>query len=308
VGGNLGTPVLDFPIQEDGTYVLEMSSYQLEASVMTQFDVGILLNITADHLDRHGGMPGYVAAKQLIFKGMSKQGIGILGIDEEQTHEMYQHLSPYMNERLIPISVSQEKEHGYLLKGTQIFQKSECIFDMNTHPTLKGPHNAQNIMAVWAALKALGFENERIAHTIVGFKGLVHRQEWVLKTKEGLVFINDSKATNADATIQALKAYQDVHIILGGRPKEGGINSLIPYFDRIRHAFLIGEAAQDFAKLLNEHHVSFSITHTLEETLKADFPSSGIVLFSPACASFDQFNNFEERGDTFKKLVFENYD
>jgi UDP-N-acetylmuramoylalanine--D-glutamate ligase len=283
-------------------YVLEMSSYQLEASVITEFDIGILLNITSDHLDRHGGMSGYVYAKQLIFKGM--KGFGIIGVDEPQTKDIYAYLSPLMKERLIPISIQKILDFGYSLQGTHILRNGQFLWDMDEHTKLKGAHNGQNMMAVWAALSALGFADEDIRKTILEFQGLEHRQEYILETPEGLVFINDSKATNAEATIQALKAYTDVYLILGGRPKEGGIQELIPYFDRIRHALLIGEAALEFSQVLEKYKVPFTLTENLENTLNFDFKSPGTVLFSPACASFDQFNNFEERGRAFKKAVY----
>ncbi len=303
VGGNLGTPALSLPLREGGAYVLEMSSYQLEASQISEFNVGILLNITPDHLDRHGGMAGYVYAKQLIFKGMTAKGFGIIGVDEPQTREIYDYLFPLMGHHLIPISTQRILDSGYSLQGTKIYKNGEFLWNMDAHPKLKGPHNGQNIMAVWAALTILGFEDGDIRNAILEFQGLEHRQEHVLETKEGLVFINDSKATNADATIQALKAYEDVYLILGGRPKTGGITELIPYFGKIRHALLIGEAADEFAHVLKAHGVDFTITHTLEAALNFDFKTPGTVLFSPACASFDQFNNFEERGRAFKDRV-----
>jgi UDP-N-acetylmuramoylalanine--D-glutamate ligase len=293
------------PLHDEGIYVLEMSSYQLEACSLIEFDVGILLNITPDHLDRHGGMPGYVHAKQLIFKGAH---CGVIGLDDPQVIEIYEFLKPLMGNRLIPISIKNHLDFGYCLKGTSIYRNGEFLWDMQEHPTLKGEHNAQNIMAVWGALHILGFLDMDILHTFMQFKGLAHRQEYVLQTPNGITFINDSKATNADATIQALKAYDQVYLILGGKPKAGGIGDLIPYFHKIRHALLIGEAANEFSGVLERYGVEFTITNTLEETLKFDFESQSTVLLSPACASFDQFDNFEQRGDMFKSLVLSKFE
>ncbi len=304
VGGNFGTPALSLPIGDDNTYVLEMSSYQLEASCIIEFDIGVLLNITPDHLDRHGGMSGYVHAKELIFKSQRE---GVICIDDPYTCQIYEFLKPLMKDRLIPISTQTFLETGYYLDGTMLHHNGDLIWDISEHSTLKGSHNGQNIMATWAVLYLLGYSHEAIRQSILEFKGLAHRQEHVLRTKNGITFINDSKATNADATIQALKAYDDVYLILGGIPKAGGIDDLIPYFHKIRHVLLIGQCAQDFAQVLSVYHVSFTIEKNISNALNFDFKENSTVLLSPACASFDQFENFEQRGKHFKDLVIQRF-
>lgn len=304
VGGNLGTPALSLPVGDDHTYVLEMSSYQLEASCLIEFDIGVLLNITPDHLDRHGGMSGYVHAKELIFKGKNQ---GVICIDDLYTLEIYEFLKPLMGEKIIPISTKSRLEFGYFLDHTVLYYNGHAIWDMSEHPTLKGAHNGQNIMATWAVLYLLGYSHGQIREVILKFKGLAHRQEHILSTSNNITFINDSKATNADATIQALKAYDDIYLILGGISKAGGIEDLIPYFPKIRHALLIGQAAEEFAQVLNRHNVSFTIEKTISHALNFDFKQNSTVLLSPACASFDQFENFEQRGNHFKDLVVQKF-
>ena len=310
MGGNLGTPALDLPmLKKDEYYVLEVSSYQLDASVALEFDTSVLLNITPDHLERHGGIAGYIHSKTLIFKNMLKDSSkkAFIGVDNSYTQEIYDYLSPCMKERIVPISSKAPLQFGYYCQGSSLYKNGTCFWDLN-HPFLKGQHNMQNILATYAVLESCGFPDLKIQEAILNFRGLEHRQEYIGETPEGLKFVNDSKATNAEATSKALEAYNDIYLILGGKPKDNGIESLSPYFQKLKHVLLIGEAAEAFSKVLKKHGVPYTISKTIDKALDFPFESAGVVLLSPACASFDQFKNFEERGNHFRNKVLEKFD
>lgn len=300
VGGNLGTPALALqPLGKSGVFVLEMSSYQLDLLHTTQFNVAILLNITPDHLDRHGDIAGYIAAKQHIFERMTADDVAIV---EEAVSGQLSVVS-----KLVKISAEKELADGVYVKDGVLYDTAtihNSPFTIHHITSLTGRHNWQNAAAAYAATKAIGVSSEKIYAAMQNFAGLRHRLQLV-STINGVKFINDSKATNADATANALAPYQNIYWILGGKQKAGGIESLTPYFSHIKHAFLIGEAANEFAKTL-EGKVAYTHCGTLEVAVKkaAEMAKSGeIVLLSPACASFDQFKSFEHRGDVFCELV-----
>ncbi|MSO98239.1 MAG: UDP-N-acetylmuramoyl-L-alanine--D-glutamate ligase [Rhodospirillaceae bacterium] len=313
VGGNLGTPALDLAaLGAMGTYVLELSSYQLELVPSLMLETAIFLNITPDHLDRHGSMDGYVAAKKRIFNGQRHPRTAIIGIDDAYSAALRDQLLRAGGHNVIPISVKQSVaggvyvENGVLMDATG--RRPTQIADLRSIATLPGEHNWQNAAAASAAALSQGIAAPVIAAALASFKGLAHRQELVAVV-DGVRFINDSKATNADAAEKALRCYQNIYWIAGGRGKEGGIASLKPLFPRIRHAFLIGEAADEFADALEGH-----VAHDLYEDLEAAIEDAGdralaeklpgaVVLLSPACASFDMFKNFEQRGDLFRTEV-----
>ncbi|HLI19769.1 MAG TPA: UDP-N-acetylmuramoyl-L-alanine--D-glutamate ligase [Stellaceae bacterium] len=308
VGGNLGVPALSLaPLGEDGVYVLEMSSYQLELTKSLAFDVAILLNITPDHLDRHGGMEGYVAAKERIFAAQGARQAAVIGLDDAICQGIAKKLAT-SGHRLLPISAEHAAPGGVYIDGTQLIDDTErrhaAVLDLASLARLPGRHNWQNAAASFAAARALGVTAANAARGIASFPGLAHRQE-LIATIAGVRYVNDSKATNADATAKALVCYDDILWIAGGIAKEGGIASLAPYFPRIRHAFLIGEAAAAFAQTL-EGRVPYTLSGDLATALKAarDAAKPGsTVLLSPACASFDQFTDFEARGEAFRRLV-----
>jgi UDP-N-acetylmuramoylalanine--D-glutamate ligase len=312
VGGNLGTPVLLLePLPGDGLYVLEMSSYQLELTPSLAFAVAVLLNITPDHLDRHGGMNGYIAAKRLIFRG--EGAVAVVGVDDAHCRSIAEDLAEAGQRRLIPVSAEGPVHGGVYVENGTLFDALADgdpvpVLAMAETTSLPGPHNAQNAAAAYAAARVLGLDAETIAAAIRSFPGLPHRQELVAVV-DGVAFVNDSKATNADAAAKALACYDTIYWIAGGRPKEGGLSGLEAYLPRIRHAFLIGEAAAGFAHAL-ESTVAVTISETLERAVPAAAAAAAasgeprpVVLLSPACASFDQFANFEARGDTFRALV-----
>jgi UDP-N-acetylmuramoylalanine--D-glutamate ligase len=309
VGGNLGIPVLALPpLGADGIYVLEMSSYQLELTESLTFDIAILLNVSPDHLDRHGGMTGYVAAKRRIFARQVKPQAAIVGIDDEIGRGMVLELAATGEQRTIFISAEDRAiggvrvEEGWLIDD--MTGDGLRLIELGTLARLPGKHNWQNIAAAYAACRCLDVTPKSIAAAIRSFPGLAHRQELVA-TIDGVRYVNDSKATNADATAKALACYDDIYWIAGGLAKQGGIASLAPFFPRIRHAFLIGKASDDFAETL-AGKVDVNRCGELPQAVAAAHAAArtnAVVLLSPACASFDQFADFEERGDHFRRLV-----
>jgi UDP-N-acetylmuramoylalanine--D-glutamate ligase len=293
-------------------YVLELSSYQLDLTSSLKPDVSVLLNISPDHLDRHGGMDGYIAAKKRIFAHRRAGAAAVIGIDDAICRDICDELRRAAKARVIPISVTRAvpggvyAEAGCLIDATG--EQPERVLDLAEAERLPGSHNAQNAAAAYAAARALGIEREPAAAAIRSFPGLAHRQELV-GVIGGVRYINDSKATNADATEKALACYDAIYWILGGLPKAGGITSLTPYFARVRHAYLIGAATEEFAETLGDI-VPFTRSGELAAALAAahadaqrDKVQGAVVLLSPACASYDQFPNFEVRGDRFRELV-----
>ncbi|MBM3568855.1 MAG: UDP-N-acetylmuramoyl-L-alanine--D-glutamate ligase [Alphaproteobacteria bacterium] len=307
VGGNLGTPVLDLPeLGADGVYVLELSSYQLDLTGSLACSVAVLLNVTPDHLDRHGDMAGYVKAKRRLFDMQRPGAVAVIGIDDAHGAETAKRLEG--RARVLRVSVGSEVAAGaYVLDGVLYEAPGGQVCDLRqAAPRLPGAHNWQNAAAAFVAVRALGLSVADATRGLGSFPGLAHRLE-LIATVGGVVWINDSKATNADAAEKALAAYERIHWIAGGLAKEGGIEGLRPLFGRLRHAYLIGEAAEAFARTLGK-----SVPQTRAGTLaraveaaRANAKPGEVVLLSPACASFDQFANFEARGDAFRALVRE---
>ncbi len=286
-GANLGPAALSLPIlPDDGVYVLEMSSYMLERIVTLRFDTAVMLNLSPDHLDRHGDMAGYAAAKRAIFARQDESCTAVIGVDDEPSREMAAWLET-QPARLVRIS---GQGHATGAKA------------------LPGEHNAQNALAAAALARALGVSDAAIAEGIASFPGLAHRAQEVA-LREGVRFINDSKATNADAASRAMACHEKFVWIAGGVAKAGGIDDLAPLFGRVEKAFLIGRDGETFAAQLSAHGVVNEYVGTLEAALPKAFEAAkagaGVVLFSPAAASFDQFPNFEVRGDVFAKLARE---
>ena len=311
VGGNLGTPVLTFePLESDGIYVLEMSSYQLELTLSITFDVAVLLNITPDHLERHGGLEGYVKAKRLIFHRQTKPRTAIVGVDDAACRAIHDALKQAGEQTVVGISGERAVPGGVYVENGVLIDDSDgkgiAAIDLKEVASLPGSHNGQNAAAAYAACKAVGVDPAVICACLRSFPGLAHRQQ-IVAVVDGVPYINDSKATNADAAAKALACYDRILWIAGGRAKEGGLTGLEPLYGRIAQAFLIGEAAGDFAKTL-EGHVPVSLAGTIAQavTAAADAAShlpGSVVLLSPACASFDQFPNFEKRGEAFVAAV-----
>ncbi|MBY0500719.1 MAG: UDP-N-acetylmuramoyl-L-alanine--D-glutamate ligase [Alphaproteobacteria bacterium] len=311
VGGNLGIPVMELnPLKTEGTYVLEVSSYQLEISPNLHFDAAILLNITPDHLERHGGMDGYIEAKKLIYKNKTHQDTLVISVDDPYCLTIYEALRAFGTSGLLPISTCKTLSNGIYVKEGILYENSQPTIDLKKFDRLKGQHNWQNAAAAYGVLRSRGVDKENIIKGMETFPGLVHRQQRVASHKN-VIFINDSKATNADAVTKALMCYQgsSLYWILGGRPKEGGITTLVPFFSLIEHAFLYGEAASNFALTL-EGRLPYTFCKTLEEAVEKassmafhSKKSDAVVLLSPACASYDQFRDFEVRGEAFCQYV-----
>ncbi|MDR2067996.1 MAG: UDP-N-acetylmuramoyl-L-alanine--D-glutamate ligase, partial [Holosporaceae bacterium] len=301
IGGNFGVPVLSLEANSD-FYVLELSSYQLESCNILGFDTAILLNIKPDHLIRHGGISGYIAAKQKIFANSRAESKAIIGVDDEYCLEIARFLKSVKHPNLIPISGRMVPDSGVGWSGNDLadnrFGFSEIVY--RAHRRLEGAHNRQNIAAAYVICATNGISGDDFCAGLYSFSGLEHRQEFVDDIC-GIQYINDSKATNADAVEQALKRFDNIVWILGGRPKENGISSLVEYFSRIKFAFLIGEAAEEWSQFLQKHGVNNEIAGTLEAAVNgahemARSCRAEVVLLSPACASFDQFKDFEDRG------------
>ncbi len=312
VGGNLGTPALTFPsLGAEGGYVLEMSSYQLDLLDTLVFDAAVLLNITPDHLDRHGGMDGYIAAKERIFAGQTGPQAAIVGIDSDPSRDVAERLAARGHARLIPISVGVSAAGGVSVVGGWLIDdlndESAREIDLRTIRRLPGAHNWQNAAAAWAVARVCGVPKPVIVEALKSFPGLAHRQQLV-RTIGKVSFVDDSKATNVDAAEKALGSYDRIYWIAGGRAKEGGLTGLEPFLPRVVHTFLVGEAAADFAAWL-DGKAPTTIVRTIDravgaanEMAQAD-TKGGVVLLSPACASFDQFPNFEVRGRFFVAAV-----
>jgi UDP-N-acetylmuramoylalanine--D-glutamate ligase len=312
VGGNLGTPVLDLaPLDADGVYVLELSSYQLDLAQHLHCKVAMLLNITPDHLDRHGDMTGYVTAKKRIFDRQVAGDVAVVSVDDEYCYGIHEYLRHFMPEvKRVPVTVGDEVAGGIGAEEGVIYAainpSATAEYDLRGIHSLLGAHNWQNAAFVVAAATVLGCKSEAVFKGLSTFPGLAHRMERIA-TIGDVVFVNDSKATNADAAARALGAYADIYWIAGGKPKAGGIESLAEYFPRIVKAYLIGEAQEAFAAMLEG-----KVPYVLSGDLKTAFDQAsedalaaghGAVLLSPACASFDQWPNFEVRGDAFRDYV-----
>ena len=310
VGGNLGPPVLDFaPLGKDGIYVLEMSSYQLERTFSIGFDVAVLLNVSPNHIDRHGDLAGYVAAKARIFAGGRKQQTAVVGVDDEECRR----IADSLEKRMRVVRITREAPGPGMVgaEGTALVDRSEgaarVVLDLKEAQDLPGRHNAQNAAAAYAATRALGVAPGAIAAAMKSYRSLPHRLERVA-TIDGVTYVNDSKATSPEATVWALTSYDRVVWIAGGLSKDVGYDALIPSLPRIAHAFLVGKAAGEIAAFLAQHKIPHTTSVTIERAVpaahaKAKADKIKVVLLSPACASFDQYRSFEKRGDDFRAQV-----
>lgn len=271
----------------------------------------MLLNLSPDHLDRHGDMEHYAQVKESLVAHVEVGGTAVVGVDDEWCRAIADRLAG-AGKNLVRISVREKLEDGIWLEGETLVvsEAGQRVFELPLAGigSLRGAHNAQNAAAAFASARALGLAPEVIATGMRSFPGLAHRMEQV-RTIGNVLFVNDSKATNADAAERALVSFDDIFWIAGGKPKEGGIAPLKPYFPRIRKAYLIGVAAEEFADTLGDE-VPYEISGTLDVAVASaarDAAAAGlahpVVLLSPACASFDQFRNFEVRGDAFRSLV-----
>lgn len=320
MGGNIGTAVLALePPAPQRVHVIECSSYQIDLAPSLKPTIGIQMNLTPDHLDRHGSFEAYGAIKERL---VAAADIAVIGVDDEPSKQMARRRAA-TGRKLVKISGEQPLDEGVFAGvtaqqgklDTRIVQvlkgKPRVVANLAGIGSLRGSHNAQNAAAAFAACFALGLTAQEIAAGFRSYPGLAHRMEELGRVGR-IVFINDSKATNADSTEKALTSFRDIFWILGGKPKEGGIASLRRYFPNIARAYLIGAASDQFAQTFDEDgRVSYERSGTLDVALAAALRDAQAqagegeiaVLLSPACASFDQFPNFEVRGDAFRALV-----
>jgi UDP-N-acetylmuramoylalanine--D-glutamate ligase len=316
LGGNIGTAILSLapPAPSDikplRVHVIECSSYQIDLAPSLDPSIGILINLSEDHLDRHGTMEHYAAVKERLVAGVPQNGTAIVGVDDAWCQKIADRLER-AGKQPVRISVRKELSDGLFVTGRKVMRAiagdATLVADIGGIGSLRGLHNAQNAACAAAAAWALGLDAAAIQRGLRSFPGLAHRMEEVGR-RGAILFVNDSKATNADSAAQALASFNDIFWIAGGKPKTGGIESLRGFFPRIRKAYLIGEAAGEFATSLGA--VPHEIDGTLDKALAAaarDAQASNapepVVLLSPACASFDQYRNFEVRGDAFRELV-----
>jgi UDP-N-acetylmuramoylalanine--D-glutamate ligase len=299
MGGNIGLPILaQDPLPEGGVYVLELSSYQIDLTQSLDCDVAVLLNITPDHLDRYESFEAYAASKARLFEMQASNNLAVVAIDDHQG----------------------KKVHGALLRSRGSSAASVTAHDLNdlsfwdhfgersyppSHwPTLQGPHNAQNAVAAITVCRALGLDDRSIDDGLCDYPGLPHRMERI-RDRDGVLFVNDSKATNPTATAPALAAFDKIRWICGGQAKTDNLDECAPHFGHVRKAYTIGEAGELFASLLSPH-MDVAECETLERAVgeaAAEAEAGDTVLLSPACASFDQFRDFEDRGDRFRAYV-----
>jgi UDP-N-acetylmuramoylalanine--D-glutamate ligase len=312
LGGNIGTAVLTLePPSADRAHVVECSSYQIDLAPTIDPRVGIFINVSEDHLDRHGTIEHYAVVKERLVAGVQNDGAAVIGVDDEWCAAAAERVAA-KGKNVVRISARRRLSDGIFAENGAIIRaadgKTETIATLDGIGSLRGVHNAQNACCAAASALALGLSSQQIQAGLRSFPGLAHRMEQVGR-KGAVLFVNDSKATNADSSAQALASFTDMFWIAGGKAKTGGITSLEQFFPRIRKAYLVGEAAGEFARTL-DGKVPYEMTGTIDRAVEAsarDAAASGVkepvVLLSPACASFDQFRNFEIRGDHFRELV-----
>lgn len=320
MGGNIGTAVLALaPPAAGRIHVIECSTFQIDLAPSIAPSVGIQMNLTPDHLDRHGTLENYAAIKERLIAGSD---LAIVGVDDEMSKQMARRRAA-SGRKLVKISGEQPLDEGVFAGvtanagrlDTRIVEvrdgKPRVVANLAGIGSLRGSHNAQNAAAAFAACTAVGLGVEEIAAGFASYPGLRHRMEEIGRVGR-VVFINDSKATNADSTEKALTSFREIFWILGGKAKEGGIESLRRYFPNVARAYLIGDASEAFAATFEaDGRIVYERSGTLDVAVAAAtrdaLASQGrgevAVLLSPACASYDQFPNFEVRGDRFRALV-----
>ena len=319
LSGNIGKPVFDLKSYKQSFNILEISSFQLESMTRTRFNVAVLLNISKDHIERHENFQKYISEKIKIFNNQSENDFSIIGIDDKVTSDLVKKLKKKLYSKIITISGKNNSADIYIknrrliinlnLRKKKIFKK----INIEQFKNFLGEHNYQNIAAVYAIILSLGFLDwKKIENSIKSFKILPHRLQKIRNVGD-ITFINDSKATNIDATDQALKNFNNIYWILGGRIKEKNLQKLKKHFFRIKHVFLVGETKFLYEKYLR-NFLECTIVKNLAEAVKLSYflakekikkekVKPSIILLSPACSSLDEWRDFEERGNAFIKIV-----
>ncbi|MGC6512018.1 MAG: UDP-N-acetylmuramoyl-L-alanine--D-glutamate ligase [Parvibaculales bacterium] len=306
MGGNIGKPVLELGLPHDNTvYVLELSSYQIDLSPDFRADVAVLLNLSPDHIDRHGTFDNYRNAKWRLFEALPSDGLALVSVDDESCAALARACGPDLAAAVKTFSCDLDSA-DYFATSRQLHDQLGQFADISDVPSLQGRHNVQNALAAFAAASQLCDDRNALARAYKSFPGLAHRLQQV-RQFGSTSFVNDSKATNAAATRHALGAFDNIFWIAGGRAKDEGVAPLIDDLQSVRKAYLIGEAAEAYADTLSGH-VPCVVSGTLEKavpnaTEDAVSSGGGVVLFSPSSASFDQFDNFERRGEAFVQIV-----
>jgi UDP-N-acetylmuramoylalanine--D-glutamate ligase len=309
MGGNIGLPILaQDPLPKGGVYVLELSSYQIDLTKSLDCDVAVLLNITPDHLDRYESFEAYAASKLRLLGMQSADHHAVItenGLIGERS------IGDLVDDTTLPngarchwadLNIAIDHEASFIDGG--LFWNGIAVSRQAEWPSLHGPHNAQNVLAALTSCMMLGLAETEIAEGLRTYPGLPHRMERI-REKDGVLFVNDSKATNPTATAPALAAFDSIRWICGGRPKTDNLDECAPHFGNIRSAYTIGEAAELFERLLKPHipvKTCGKLADAVREAAR-DSEAGDTVLLSPACASFDQFRDFEDRGDQFRELV-----
>lgn len=320
VGGNLGYPALTLAhLGKGGVYVLELSSYQTELMHDLRCDIAVWLNLSTDHLERHGDTEGYAKAKGRIFQPRHDQSLAIVGSDDEfsraqitellrQNRQVVQLSSAVDDSKANQIDDAGTAQISTITYDTHHVYMAGHAYDLSSATALPGLHNAQNAAAAFAVCRALGLADATIMAGVNNYTSLPHRQQIVAK-KHQVTFINDSKGTNPEATAKALACYDRIYWIIGGRPTSDGLNGLEGFVPRIQHAFIMGEASADFAVWCQAQNLLYTLCGTLDQAVPAAVkaaladPAASIVLLSPACKSWDQFTGYEARGELFAELV-----
>ena len=315
LGGNIGTPILDLePPAYGRAHVIECSSFQIDLTPGLAPSVGVLINVTPDHIDRHGTVEHYAAVKERLIAGADHV---VLGVDDDHSRSMFRRLLA-TGKPVTPISNSPSDLLGCTHYAQQELHRAialgagrrlvEPLASLAQARALRGAHNGQNAAAAFSACEVLGVNHGAICAGMTSFPGLPHRMEEIARIGP-VLFINDSKATNADAAEKALLSFDDIFWIIGGKAKDGGIEPLRPLFPKVRKSYLIGASSDDFAATLGSgvaHELCGTLDVAIEraarDALACDAPEP-VVLLSPACASYDQFANFEMRGNAFRELA-----
>jgi UDP-N-acetylmuramoylalanine--D-glutamate ligase len=294
MGGNIGLPILaQDPLPEGGVYVLELSSYQIDLTRSLDCDIAVLLNITPDHLDRYDNFEAYAASKARLFEMQSKQHTAVAPATE------------WWGKKVCEVAGT-----GFLDVSDDVFHVWQAepgaigVLEQPQWPALQGPHNLSNVECAMSVCFLLGLDGHQIRRGLQTYPGLPHRMERI-REKDGVLFVNDSKATNPTATAPALAAFDRIRWICGGQAKTGNLDECAPHFSHVASAYTIGEAADLFERLLSPH-IPVKNCGKLDVAVReaaADAAAGDTVLLSPACASFDQFRDFEDRGDQFRALV-----
>lgn len=319
LGGNIGTPVFDLKIPDEKTWlVLEISSFQIDLCPSYRPDIAVLLNLTPDHIDRHGDMENYCAVKERLSERSksSDYNIAVICSDDPYMQKVYARAKDLGLRKVIEVSTEKTLSAGVYVEGDMmhdtINESSITAANLSRIPTLKGIHNYQNAACAYLAATLIGIAPEKAWDSMQDFPGLNHRQ-FLVRTINGVTYVNDSKSTNAASAAVALGYRDNVYWIVGGRKKKTGLDGLEEFFPRIKHAFLIGESTEDFADWFDKYGIEFSRCYDLDKAVRCAHDmaqknrgqpgGAGVVLLSPACASFDQFTSFEDRGDKFTDFI-----